>query len=117
MTNWYDDGEGSENMKRSIAKSAKNNPVPHPMCISCEHKKKNKSPWITIKSDEDLPKEIIEKEYWMTDGHEAWKVKWEIIGYNLKGFESWGWFDIEEKRHGTPTHYQPIELPKQVNNS
>lgn len=29
MDNWYDNGEGSENMKRSIAKQAKENPVPN----------------------------------------------------------------------------------------
>ena len=30
--NYYDNGEGSENMKRSIAKQAYDNPVPNPLC-------------------------------------------------------------------------------------
>lgn len=40
MNDWYDKGEGSEHMKQQIAKSAYENPVPHPMCIGCKYKKK-----------------------------------------------------------------------------
>jgi hypothetical protein len=42
MNDWYDKGEGSEHMKRQIAKSARENPVPHPMCIGCSYKKRRK---------------------------------------------------------------------------
>lgn len=42
MNDWYDKGEGSEHMKREIAKSAYENPVSNPMCIGCEHKKPRK---------------------------------------------------------------------------
>ena len=43
MKDWYDKGEGSEHMKQQIAESALENPVPHPMCIGCKHKKRRKS--------------------------------------------------------------------------
>lgn len=43
MKDWYDKGEGSEHMKQQIAKSALENPVSHPMCIGCKHKKRRKS--------------------------------------------------------------------------
>ena len=36
MDNWYDEGEGSEKMKRDIAQSAKNNPVSPAICCVCE---------------------------------------------------------------------------------
>lgn len=42
MNDWYDKGEGSEHMKKEIAQSAFNNPVPHPMCIGCEHKNRQR---------------------------------------------------------------------------
>ena len=40
--NWYDEGEGSESLKRKIAKDALNNPVPHPICIGCKYKHRKK---------------------------------------------------------------------------
>jgi len=42
MNDWYDKGEGSEHMKQQIAKSARENPVPHPVCIGCSYKKPRK---------------------------------------------------------------------------
>lgn len=37
---WYDKGEGSEHMKRQIAQDTLKYPVPHPMCIGCDYKKR-----------------------------------------------------------------------------
>lgn len=39
---WYDNGEGSENMKRRIARSAKENPVTPALCVTCDIKAENK---------------------------------------------------------------------------
>lgn len=38
--NWYDEGEGSESLKRKIAKSAHDNPVTPGPCICCDKVRK-----------------------------------------------------------------------------
>lgn len=61
MKDWWDKGEGSEHMSREIARSAKENPVPHLMCISCDKIEKFKKKNRVLRRENKLLKELILK--------------------------------------------------------
>jgi molybdenum cofactor biosynthesis enzyme MoaA len=64
MKDWYDKGEGSEHMKREIAKSAREHPVSSPFCQTCNQlKAKNAKLKEQLKAKDAALQEIIESEH------------------------------------------------------
>lgn len=59
--NWYDEGIGSEKLKRDIAKSAYDNPVLPGICVICDIKSKLA---VEKKKVKQLRKEIKMKRQW-----------------------------------------------------
>lgn len=62
----------------------------------------NNNGWITIKNEKDLPKENLD--CWFISNGKVYQGKY---NYDLRGFESYHFFDMQEV-----THYKKIQKPE-----
>ena len=121
MSDWYDTGEGSEHVKRQWGESARNNPVPSPLCAGCERLKAEIDQYRWIPVAEGLPKYTADD----GDGYKYTNTVEITDGLHI-GDASFS--KAHNEWHGTCfgiefmvptkniTHWKPIILPKESKN-